>query len=306
VALAVIVRSADAGDPSLNGSAMLALVSARAARALDDDLPPLCAALAARSVPFEVCNWDDPGVDWSRYRAALLRSTWDYIDRYAEFSVWIDRVAAATRLLNAPEVVRWNTHKGYLLDLARADVAIVPTQLLQPGDDIELIDAPELVVKPAIGAGSRDARRFCRDPQAARVHAKKLLDGGRDVLIQPYLDRVDTAGETALIYLGGVYSHAIRKGPLLSPNADATSALFAPEAITARQPDAAEHALAERALAAIPFPQPMTYARVDLLRDADGEPVLLELELTEPSLFFTTTPDAAGRFAEVLAAVLAA
>jgi glutathione synthase/RimK-type ligase-like ATP-grasp enzyme len=282
---------------------MLALVSARAARALDEDLPPLCAALTARQLAFEVCDWDDPAVDWSRYRVALLRSTWDYIDRYAEFSAWIERASAATQLLNPPAVLRWNTHKGYLLDLQTRGVAIVPTQMLKPGDPIELIDAPELVVKPAIGAGSRDARRFQDDLPGARAHARKLLDAGRDVLLQPYLGRVDQAGETALVYLGGVYSHAIRKGPLLAPNADATSALFAPEAIIAREPDAAEHALAAQVLAAIPFSGTMTYARVDLLRDANGAPVLLELELTEPSLFFAHAPGAAERLADVMARI---
>ncbi|MCB1599057.1 MAG: hypothetical protein R3F18_14775 [Lysobacterales bacterium] len=285
---------------------MLALVSARAARALDEDLPLLGAALAARGIDFEICDWDDPDVDWSRYRLALLRSTWDYIDRYAEFGDWITRVSSQTRLLNPPDVVRWNTHKGYLLDLARKGVAIVPSTLLRPGDAIEFAELPELVVKPAIGAGSRDARRFRNDLAGARAHARKLLDAGRDVLVQPYLERVDEAGETALVYFGGRYSHALRKGPMLGINAEATNALFAPESITARVPDAAEYALAERVLAAIPFSGPMTYARVDLLRDGAGDPVLLELELTEPSLFLTIVPAAAERFAELIGQLSAA
>lgn len=282
---------------------MLALVSARAARALDEDFPPLCAALTARGIAFEVCDWDDPGVDWSRYRAALLRSTWDYIDRYREFSAWIDRVGAATQLLNSPEVVRWNTHKGYLLDLAAAGIAIVPTTLLRPASPVHLIDAAEWVVKPAIGNGSRDARRFRDNPEAARAHAQSLLDGGGDMLVQPYLSRVDEAGETALVYFGGRYSHAIRKGPLLTANGDATNGLFAPEAITVREPTVEERTLADQVIAAIPFPQPLTYARVDLLRDAAGDPVLLELELTEPSLFFAHAPGAAERLVDALLAM---
>lgn len=279
---------------------MLALVSARVARALDEDLPLLCSALSARGVAFDVCDWDDPAVDWSRYRLALLRSTWDYIDRYAEFNAWIERVAAATTLLNPADVVRWNTHKGYLLDLQRHGVAIVPTLMLQPGDAVTLVEAAEMVVKPAIGAGSRDARRFCADPAAAAAHAQTLLDAGRDVLIQPYLTRVDQAGETALIYLGGRYSHAIRKGALLAPNAHATAQLFAPEAIAAREPGEDERQLADQVIAAIPFRTPLAYARVDLLRDAAGAPVLLELELTEPSLFLTHAAGSAERLVDVL------
>lgn len=287
-------------DPLVD--ALLALITARAARALDEDLPPLCAELAARGIAHEVVDWDDAAVDWRRYRLALLRSTWDYIDRYAEFSAWIGRVATLTRLLNAPEVVRWNTHKGYLLELAARGVPIVPTTLLRPGDAIGLPALAELVVKPAIGAGSRAARRFRDDPAGARAHAAALLDEGRDVLVQPYLARVDEAGETALLYFGGRYSHAIRKGPLLPPNAGATNHLFAPEQIVAREPGADERALAEEVLAAVPFPGSLAYARVDLLRAADGSPVLLELELTEPSLFFAHAPGSVARFVDVLQA----
>lgn len=283
---------------------MLALITAAAARALDEDLPPLCAALAARGIDHEVVDWDDANVDWRRYRAAVLRSTWDYIDRFDPFSAWIVRVAASTRLLNPPDVVRWNTHKGYLLELAARGVPIVPTTLIRVGDAIALPAVEELVVKPAIGAGSRGARRFRDDPVAATAHARALLDEGRDVLVQPYLMRVDLAGETALMYFGGRYSHAIRKGPLLAPNADATGALFAPEQIVSRAPGSDERALAEQVLAALPFADPLLYARVDLLRGEDDAPVLLELELTEPSLFFAHAHGSVERYVDALMSML--
>lgn len=278
---------------------MLALITARAARALDEDLPPLCAALARAGLPHEVVNWDDAEVDWTRYRAALLRSTWDYIDRFEEFGRWLTDVSAATRLINPTDVVRWNVHKGYLLELAAHGVPIVPTTLVRPGQQPQVPATGEFVVKPAIGAGSRDARRFADAPEAAGRHACAMLAAGRDVLIQPYQARVDDEGETALLYFSGVWSHAIRKGPLLTRNADATVKLFAPEAITPRSPSADQLALAERILAALPFPTPL-YARVDLLRDAQGSPVLLELELTEPSLFFDTAEGSADRFVTAL------
>lgn len=278
---------------------MLALITARAARALDEDLPPLCAALTRAGLPHEVVNWDDAEVDWTRYRAALLRSTWDYIDRFDEFSRWLTDASAATRLINPTDVVRWNVHKGYLLELAAQGVPIVPTTLVRPGQQPQVPATGEFVVKPAIGAGSRDARRFADAPEAAGRHACAMLAAGRDVLIQPYQARVDDEGETALLYFDGVWSHAIRKGPLLARNADATEKLFAPEAITPRSPGADQLALAERILAALPFPTPL-YARVDLLRDAHGSPVLLELELTEPSLFFDTAEGSADRFVAAL------
>lgn len=280
---------------------MYALITARAARALDEDLPPLATAMQAHGLPFEIVDWDDPGVDWSRYAVAVLRSTWDYVDRYAEFRDWLARVERCTRLLNPPDVLRWNTHKGYLLELAARGVPIVPTTLLRPGDALALPEIDELVVKPAIGAGSRDARRFRGDPDGALAHSRRLLDAGRDVLVQPYLKRVDAAGETALMHFGGSYSHAIRKGPLLPANADATRALFAPEQIVAREPGEDERALARQVLATLPFAEPLLYARVDLLRGEDGSPLLLELELAEPSLFFEHAPGSAARFVAALA-----
>jgi glutathione synthase/RimK-type ligase-like ATP-grasp enzyme len=155
----------------------------------------------------------------------------------------------------------------------------------------------EIVVKPAVGAGSRDTERHHRSElEAAVAHAKRLLDAKRSVLLQPYLSRVDTAGETALMYFEGRFSHAIRKGPLLPPGGAATTGLFATETITPRIPGDDELKLAEQVVRAIPFEMPL-YARVDLIRDAEGSPCLLELELTEPSLFFAHAAGSAERFA---------
>jgi hypothetical protein len=126
-----------------------------------------------------------------------------------------------------------------------------------------------------------------------------LLEGGASVLVQPYLAAVDSEGETGLLFFDGRFSHAIRKGPLLRRGEAATRALFAPEHIGARVPSDEEREVAKRILAAIPFDR-LAYARVDLLPSPNG-PMLLELELTEPSLFFATAPGAAARFARILA-----
>lgn len=324
----------------------IALVSVAAAHALDDDLAPLLDALRAAGADAAVADWDDAGVDWSRFDLAVLRSTWDYAERLPQFLAWAARAGAQTCLLNPPDVLRWNTDKHYLADLERAGVAIVPSAFVEPGDEaataldafLEIhADAAEFVVKPAVGAGSRDAQRHGRDAlAAARTHVARLLDANRSVLLQPYLAHVDEHGETALIHFDGMFSHAIRKGPLLLRGEGATAALFAPERITPRAASEAERALARRALAAIPLEEPaisnrpptslsrtageeravraaddgvrvhrarsLAYARVDLIHDADGTPRLLELELAEPSLFFAHGDGSARRFAEVLVA----
>lgn len=296
----------------------IALVSGREALALDEDMPALSAALRLAGAVVETPFWDDPAVDWRRYSAAVLRSTWDYVERIDEFLPWADRCARQTLLLNPPDVVRWNTDKHYLIDLARAGVPVVPTRFVEPGaaaaaELARFLDGgadaltvgssqsfAEFVVKPSIGAGSKDTARYGRHGVArATEHLARLLARDRSVMLQPYLGRVDEQGETAVIYLGGEFSHAIRKGPLLRDGATSVEGLFAPEQITTRQPQFDELRLARRAYAAIGSSRPV-YARIDLIRGSDDAPVVLELELTEPSLFFEHAPGSAQRFARAL------
>lgn len=287
----------------------VALVTAIAAFALDEDLSPLAEALIRAGAQPTIVAWDDPTVSWSRFDLALLRSPWDYTQRLEEFLAWAARVGGQTLLLNPLDVIRHNTDKHYLAELARQGIAVVPSVFVEPGEDAaarlsaflqQFEDAAEFVVKPAVGAGSRDAQRYGRDQQAAALaHVQRLLDDRRSVLLQPYLPSVDKDGETALIYFDGRFSHAIRKGPLLQRDGGPTRALFAPEKITARQPGKDELALAEATLAALPHPA-LAYARIDLIRATDGSPRVLELELTEPSLFFAHGEGAADRFAASL------
>jgi O-ureido-D-serine cyclo-ligase len=301
----------------------IALVTARAARGTDHDMPLLLAALRdAGAEPHEV-DWDDDSVDWSRFDLALLRSTWDYFDRLPAFLAWAEGVSRQTRLLNPLDVIRWNTDKHYLADLQRAGVPVVPSMFVEPGENATVAanrflncfphppSAPspasggrensDVVVKPAVGAGSRDAQRHARDARDAIIaHVQRLLDRNRSVLLQPYLDRVDEHGETALLFFEGGFSHAICKGPLLKRGEDATAGLYAEETITPRTPSPDELAVAQGALAAMPFRQPLLYARVDLIRDDDDSPRLLELELVEPSVFAANADGVAERFAKAV------
>jgi hypothetical protein len=282
----------------------IALVTAVAARNVDEDLLPLESALRDTGADVTIAEWDVPH-DWSRFDIALLRSTWDYPQRLAEFFAWAESISQQTKLLNPLPVVKWNSNKHYLRDLAEKSVPTVPSQFVEPGESPERQIADllsnstidEFVVKPAIGAGSRDAQRFGRDEQeVAARHARQMLNDNRSVLLQPYLNKVDQLGETALLFFEGQFSHAIRKGPLLKRKEGPTTELFAKETITARVPDAAELRVGSHALQAMPFETPL-YARVDLIRDQHGEPVVLELELIEPSLFFPFAVGSAERFA---------
>jgi glutathione synthase/RimK-type ligase-like ATP-grasp enzyme len=251
--------------------------------------------------------WDDPAVDWSSYDAVVVRSTWDYQERRDAFLAWARGVG--DRLLNPPEVLAWNTDKRYLRELAEAGLPVVPTALVAPGEAFAA-PAGEFVVKPTVSAGSRDTARFGADgggddDGAARAAAlvEAIHTSGRTAMVQPYVASVDARGETALLFFDGVFSHAIHKGPLLERGRGPTSAVFAAETIRPREASGAERAMAERVLAhvgqrfggAVP-----AYARVDVVEGDDGAPLLLELELTEPSLFFAGEP---GRLSQFAAAI---
>ena len=303
----------------------IALVTAREALLLDEDLPPLVEAFSSRGAQVETPVWDDESVDWSRYDLAVLRSTWDYVGRIAEFLAWAERCNGRTRLCNSPAVIRWNTDKHYLVELARHGVPVVPTRFVEPGADaaaeLERFLAggegalsagsaaafDQFVVKPSIGAGSRDAARYRReDAGAALAHLRRLaVAERRSTMLQPYLERVDEVGETALLHFVGRYSHSIRKGALLHLGGSLVAGLFAPERITPREPGPEERRVAELACAAIAESDPL-YVRVDLIRDATGQPVVLELEMTEPSVFLDFSPGAADRFADAILARAAA
>lgn len=283
----------------------IALVSAAAARDLDEDLPPLVEALAGAGATASVEVWDDAGCDWAAFDAAVVRSTWDYPTRRDEFLAWADHVASATRLWNPPALLRWSTDKRYLADLADAGVAVTPTHFVAPGEAAVVPWDGEVVVKPSVGAGSVGALRFGPDRHDAAVaHVGALCGRGLTAMVQPYVPSVDDAGETALVHFGGTFSHAVRKGPILrAPPKFAGGGLYAVEDISARTAGPDELALAARALAAAPMRA--LYARVDVVRGDDGKPMVLELELCEPSVFHAHAPGSAGRFAAAILTGLA-
>jgi glutathione synthase/RimK-type ligase-like ATP-grasp enzyme len=267
----------------------------------DADDAALPAALGG-DVSFAV--WDDPAVDWDAFDLVVPRSTWDYQDRRDAFLAWAGRLGP--KLVNPVEVIAWNTDKRYLRELAAAGLPVVETALIAPGAPFAApAGADEYVVKPTVSAGSRHTARFTAAPEDAARAADLVADihaTGRTAMVQPYVASVDTRGETALLFFDGAFSHAVHKGPLLRRGEGPTSEFFAPEIIRPRAATEAERAVAERLLAwaAERFGGPLAYARVDLVEDDAGAPVLLELELTEPSLFFAHSDDGPSRFADAV------
>ncbi|MEU6598926.1 ATP-grasp domain-containing protein [Streptomyces flaveolus] len=270
----------------------------------DADLPALVRALADAGAEAEARHWDDPAVDWGGYDLVVIRSTWDYSWRAAEFAAWVDRVGALTRLANPAPVVRWNADKRYLGELAAAGVPTVPTRYLAPGEPAGLPTGHEFVIKPTSGAGARFAARYTpAEHDTAVRHLARMHAEGFTAMVQPYMPGIDVRGERALQFFGGRLLHASRKGAVLSPGTPYDADKVAHPDLERWQPTDAELAVAEKALAVVPGAPGLLYARVDLVDGEDGEPRLMELELVEPNLFLWLHPDSLPR---VTAAILAA
>jgi glutathione synthase/RimK-type ligase-like ATP-grasp enzyme len=283
---------------------------ARAAAVPDefDDDARLAGALRARGVDAALAVWNDPAVDWSTFDRVIVRSTWDYTHQLEAFLAWADGIGPSLR--NPPELIRWNSDKRYVADLARADVPIVDTLFVEPGDPEPALEG-EIVVKPTVSAGARDTGRFGpRAHSAAHGLIARLGAAGRTAMVQRYLPGVDATGETAIVLFGGAPSHVLRKRAVLRPDEEAplrdddlgaAEAMYDSGLVTAADASASEHEVARSVVAYLRerFGTTPLYVRVDLVPVPDGA-VVLEVEAVEPNFYLHTAPAAADRLAALV------
>lgn len=260
----------------------------------DDDL--LRGTLRERGAEAISVVWDEEGVDWGGFDLCLVRSTWDYHDKHAEFLDWARRVEAVTRLRNPADLIAWSSDKSYLRELAEAGVPTVPTLWVERGSELDLEGElarrgwKEVVIKPVVDLGAKNLHRV-QAGEAQDALAAVLARG--EAMVQPFHPSLETEGELSLIYIAGAFSHAARKRP--APGDFRVQSIWGGTMAPAK-PEASHVELAERALAQLD--EPPLYARVDLVNDLDGNPTLIELELIEPNLYLITDPTAAARLAE--------
>lgn len=282
----------------------VALAACDAYLDLHPDDRRLRGALEERGLSTTVVSWTYAEYDWAQVRCCLPRNTWDYAERPRDFQHWIGRTSELTQVWNPAPILRWNVHKGYLLELERAGLPILPTAIFTQGAPVDL--AAELdergwgtfVLKPAIGATSREASCFARgETRRGQRHLERLLER-EDVLLQPFLPSVQTRGELSLVYIEGGFSHAVLKRPSegdwrAQDNFGGTTEPAMP------REDEIEIATSAMAVARerVGGLDELLYARVDLVRDRDDVPRLSELELIEPSLFFGWGEGSAERLA---------
>jgi glutathione synthase/RimK-type ligase-like ATP-grasp enzyme len=264
---------------------------------LDADDRLVVVELEKRGFNCAVAVWNDDNISWSNAGICVLRSTWDYHLHYAKFLYWLNRVSALTTVWNDVEIVRWNSNKRYLLDLQRASIPIVPTVLFEKEQSVDLLKIMDEhgwdrgILKPAIGLSTLGVKKIGRSEPGIQAHLNNMLESG-DVLLQPLIQTVFERGERALVFLGGKYSHTVRKSAF-QPLAQAGEA-----GETIVEPEQSELDLAHRVLARVK--KPALFARVDIIRAVDGQDLLMELELVEPSLYLGMHKAAVSAFTNAL------
>jgi len=280
---------------SMQTTHRLALATCAHLPGIHPDDVHLASALARLGIEPVACTWDDPAVDWSRFDAVLIRTTWDYFQRYEAFLQWLERLSVPT--INEQALLRWNSDKRYLLELSQLGVDIVPARVVSAGNLRDLLAGmagDDVVVKPTVSGGAWNTVRGIAG-DASFEHAVAALPTTYDYLVQAFVPEVASAGEWSLLFFDGVFSHAILKR--------AASGEFRVQSqfggsVEPIEPDAGILASAQKALAAVAklgYPD-HAYARVDGVM-IDGRFRLMELEMIEPALFLAGRPDAAERFA---------
>ena len=276
-------------DPTEGDNASLwPKVLARLQRALDG------AGIEAVPTPWTAHMDDAAGL--RDYASVLPLLVWGY---HHDAARWQRACATwereGVRLANPAKVLAWNTDKRYLRELAERGVAIPPTTftdaLSQNVVERAFADTgtDELIVKPAVSGGAWKTRRLRRGEAVGATD-------GMAMLLQPFLPTIETEGETSLLYFGGRLSHAVNKRPVAGEFRIQEE--FGGQYALVPEPPAAAVALAEQVLQAVG--EPLLYARIDMVPDADGRWLLMEAELIEPDFYLGVDPRHGAGFAQAL------
>lgn len=279
----------------------------------DDQLS--AAVLAERGIEVGFHAWDDPGVEWDSFDLVVIRSTWDYTDRLDDFLEWTDRVGPE-KLRNQPALIRWNTDKRYLAELDGAGLPVPPTALVAPGGPAPPFGG-KVVIKPVSGAGARDTGVFDDDSRDQGIALLENLGAQDEIaMIQPYIPWIDDRGETAVIFFGGRFAYALKKKAFLpdsgvapvKPGTKVAAGMFDDDLMSPTDASPQETELGAKTVAwmARRFGQVPLYARIDMVSSPEGEPVLMEVEATEPSFYLELTRDLETPGAELFAAAVEA
>jgi glutathione synthase/RimK-type ligase-like ATP-grasp enzyme len=242
--------------------------------------------------------WDDQKFNWANTKFALFRTTWDYFDRYEEFSSWLSQVSTKTRLLNSENLIRWNIDKHYLLDLKKKGVRITESHFIEKGAQTSLreihdiLNWQETVLKPCISGAARHTYRMNKTSLETFEEVFLKLISEEHMILQPFQHNIVVQGEVSLVVIDGKFTHAVLK---IAKNGDFRVQDDFGGTVQPYKASLEEIKFAEYAVNACN--EAPIYARVDVFTDNDGILALSELELIEPELWFRNNPKAANLLA---------
>ncbi len=264
---------------------------------LEDDL--VKKALEKEGLKVTRLSWDDPDFNWSDTTYILFRTTWDYFDRFTEFSAWLKKVSQQTKLINSEAIIRWNLDKHYLLDLQNKGVHICESYFVEKGETASLqeiatkYNLENFVLKPCISGGGRHTYKITSETIATHETTFKKLIAEEAYIVQPFQKNIVEKGEISLIIINGEFTHAVLK--IAKPGDFRVQDDFG-GTVHNYTPTSEEIAFAEKAIKAcneLPL-----YARVDIFTDNDNKLAIAELELIEPELWFRNHPEAAIKLSQ--------
>ena len=246
-------------------------------------------------------SWDDSNFDWSTTRFAIFRTTWDYFDRFEEFSSWLNKVSQQTILLNSENLIRWNIDKHYLLNLKYKGVPICESYFIEKGDTITLYNLSKkhsldtFVIKPCISGAARHTYKISQENITAHEELFSELIANEAMIIQPFQKNIVKKGEISMMVVDGKFTHAVLK--IAKPGDFRVQDDFG-GTVSDYTPTQEEITYAENAVKSCP--EMPIYARVDVFLDNENKLALAELELIEPELWFRNHPKAAHKLAKAI------
>ncbi|USD25147.1 ATP-grasp domain-containing protein [Flagellimonas marinaquae] len=254
-------------------------------------------------------SWDDPSFDWSTTKLALFRTTWDYFDRYSEFSKWLETASKKTRFINSQQLIHWNIDKHYLQDLSINGVTIPKTVFIEKGTTTTLADAisnseanhrfnaDTFILKPCVSASARHTYKIEKNKIIEHESIFQELIAKEAMMLQEFQKNIVSEGEISMMVFNGAFTHAVLK--TAKPGDFRVQDDFG-GTVQKYTPNQEQIVFAQSIVKAAP--ELPVYARVDIFRDNEGNWALAELEIFEPELWFRLNPTAANTLAKTIKA----
>lgn len=279
------------------------------AHLFDVQLEILRRGFAPHGLSLTPVAWSDPGADWRRFGAVMVNTAWDYQDRHEDFLSVLDRIAGmGVPVFNDPKTVRWNIRKTYLREIESKGIAVIPTlwpeapTMADVAEAMRVFGADDVVLKRQVGGGARAQMRYSRGDvlgdMGASIMATPVMD--RPGMIQPFVPAIASEGEFSFLFVDGEFSHVVLKRPKSGDYRIQEAYGGKSMTIEAAAADRAAAQAVLDVLDAMPL-----YARVDMVRGANGGLILMELEVLEPYLFPEDGPQVGAMLGKALARRLA-